>query len=106
MRKIEWSQRAKREFDEAFKYWIKHNESDIYSQKLLEETLRKINLIAKNPLIGEKLLNNRRRVLVLENFSVIYKTLNHSIKISAFLTTEETRIKFNLINFNLSQMIL
>ena len=84
MKKIEWTLRAKKEFDNTFNYWISHNKSDIYSQKLLDETLRKVNLIAENPLIGEIVLRNLRRVLVLENFSIIYMTTKNIIKISAF----------------------
>lgn len=84
MKKIEWTLRAKKEFDNTFNYWISHNKSDIYSQKLLDETLRKVNLIAENPLIGEIVLRNLIRVLVLENFSIIYMTTKNIIKISAF----------------------
>lgn len=84
MKKVEWTLRAKKEFDNTFNYWINHNKSDIYSQKLLDETLRKVNLIAENPLVGEVVFRNSRRVLVLENFSVVYKTTKNIIKINAF----------------------
>ncbi len=84
MRKIEWTFRAKKEFDNTFNYWINHNKSDIYSQKLLDETLRKVNLIAENPLVGEVVLKNYRRVLVLENFSIVYRTNRNIITINAF----------------------
>jgi plasmid stabilization system protein ParE len=52
MRKIEWTNRAKKEFDNTFNFWINHNKSDSYSEKLLDETLRKIS-IAENPFVGE-----------------------------------------------------
>lgn len=62
MRKIEWTNRAKREFDNTFNFWVNHNKSDTYSKKLLDETLRKINLIAENTLVGEVVSRNSRRV--------------------------------------------
>lgn len=84
MRKIEWTNRAKTEFDNTFNFWINHNKSDSYSEKLLDETLRKINIIAENPFVGEVVSRNSRRVLVLENFSIVYRTTNNTIKINAF----------------------
>ncbi len=54
MKKIEWTFRARKEFDDTYLFWIEHNQSDIYSEKLLDETLRKINLIAQNAKVGEE----------------------------------------------------
>lgn len=85
MIKIIWSQRAKDEFDSTYHFWINHNKSDIYSDKLLDETLRKIKLIIENPKIGaENKRKKLRRVLVLENFSLTYKITKDSIQIVAF----------------------
>jgi len=51
--------------------WIEHKNSDSYSEKLLDETLRKINLIAQNAKMEEEIKKRKlRKVLVLENFSV------------------------------------
>ena len=84
MKKVEWTNRARKEFDNTFNFWINHNKSDTYSEKLLDETLRKINLIAENPLVGEVVSRNSRRVLVLENFSIVYRANKNSVKINAF----------------------
>ena len=84
MKKIVWSRRAIKEFDDTSLFWEINNNSDVYSQKLLDETLIKINQIAENPLIGEKVGGNFRRVLVLQNFSIIYKVHKEKINISAF----------------------
>ncbi|TDX84318.1 type II toxin-antitoxin system RelE/ParE family toxin [Epilithonimonas xixisoli] len=85
MRKVEWTNRANKEFDHTFNYWINHNKSDIYSQKLLDETLRKVNLIVENPKIGaENKKNKLRRVLVLDNFSLTYKFSKNNIQIVSF----------------------
>lgn len=88
MRKIVWSDKAQKEFDRIYKYWVKHNQSDLYSEKLLDETLRIIKIVSENPEIGEKLklkrFANYRRGLVLENFSVIYRSYETKIVVSAF----------------------
>lgn len=85
MRKIDWSKRAIKEFNDTSAFWeINNNNSDVYSQKLLDETLIKINQIAENPFIGEEIKVNFRRVLVLQNFSIIYKVHKEKINISAF----------------------
>lgn len=84
MKKIVWSRRAIKEFDDTYFFWEINNNSDVYSQKLLDETLIKINQIAENPLIGEEVGANFRRVLVLQKFSIIYKVHKEKINISAF----------------------
>ena len=84
MKKIDWSRRAIKEFDDTSLFWEINNNSNAYSQKLLDETLIKINQIAENPLIGEEVGNNLRRVLVLQKFSIIYKVRKGKINISAF----------------------
>lgn len=85
MKKIEWTINAKNEFNHTYNFWIEHNKSNLYSEKLLNETLKKVNLIAKNPKIGEENKRNEtRRVLVLEIFSVIYKEEKSKIKVLSF----------------------
>jgi len=85
MKKIEWTFRARKEFDNTYLFWIEHNKSDIYSEKLLDETLRKINLIAQNSKIGEENKKRKlRRVLVLEKFSIVYKEDKNGIRIVSF----------------------
>lgn len=83
--KIIWTQRAKSEFDDTCNFWINKNKSNTYSEKLLDETLRKINIILENPKIGtESKKNKLRRVLVLENFSLTYRLSKDSIHIVSF----------------------
>lgn len=79
--KIIWTQRAKSELDDTCNFWINKNKSN----KLLDETLRKINIILENPKIGvESKKRKLRRVLVLENFSLTYKFSKDSIHIVSF----------------------
>ncbi|WP_312822371.1 type II toxin-antitoxin system RelE/ParE family toxin [Epilithonimonas sp.] len=83
--KIIWTQRAKNELDDTCNFWINKNKSNTYSEKLLDETLRKINIILENPKIGvESKKRKLRRVLVLENFSLTYKFSKDRIHIISF----------------------
>lgn len=83
--RVTWSQRAKNELDDTCNFWINKNKSNTYSDKLLDETLRKINLIIENPKIGiESKKSNLRRVLVLENFSLTYRASKSHIQIVSF----------------------
>ncbi len=83
--KIIWSQRAKNELKDTCNFWINKNKSNAYSDKLLNETLRKIDLIIENPKIGFESKKSRlRRVLILENFSLTYKHSKNHIQIVSF----------------------
>ncbi|PZU88738.1 MAG: hypothetical protein DI529_05130 [Chryseobacterium sp.] len=83
--KVTWTLRAKKELDDTCNFWINKNKSNFYSDKLLNETLRKINLIIENPTIGlESKKSKLRRVLVLEKFSLIYKLSKNNIQIVSF----------------------
>jgi len=98
MIKIIWSIRAKKEFDKVYQYWSDHNKSNIYSEKILDETLRMINLLRDQNKIGIKSNTKElRRVLILENFSLSYRVTKKEIKIFHFLIPDKIRrkIKFN-----------
>ena len=83
--KITWSQRAKNELDETCYFWINKNKAQTYSNKILDETFRKIAIIKENPKIGmESRSKNLRRVLVLDNFSLTYRLSKNNIHIVSF----------------------
>ena len=90
MIKIIWSIRAKKEFDKVYQYWSDHNKSNIYSEKILDETLRMINLLRDQNKIGIKSNTKElRRVLILENFSLSYRLTKKEIKIFSFFDNRQ-----------------
>lgn len=98
MIKIIWSIRAKKEFDKVYQYWSDHNKSNIYSEKILDETLRMINLLRDQNKIGIKSNTKElRRVLILENFSLSYRLTKKEIKIFSFFDNRQNpkKNKFN-----------
>ena len=85
MFQVEWTKKASKQRVDILKFWIKDNQSETYSKKILAETLLAEQLMKENPLIGiETDLKNIRRVLVLRNFSLFYTIENQTIRILAF----------------------
>ncbi|KEY18865.1 type II toxin-antitoxin system RelE/ParE family toxin [Kaistella antarctica] len=86
MLSIKWTEHAKRENADILKFWIKHNQSNVYSKKISKETTKKLSLLKKNILMGEELeeFDTVRRILILENFSLFYTIEGNIIKILSF----------------------
>ena len=85
MKKVSWSIKAQKELNEVYDYWNHHNKSNVYSEKILDETFRIINLVRSQSYIGEESkIKKIRRVLILENFSLFYKVRNDEIKVLTF----------------------
>ena len=90
MKKVSWSVKASKELNDVCDYWTLHNNSNVYSEKILDETFRMINLVRSQSYIGEESkIKKIRRVLILENFSLFYKLLNDEIKILAFFDNRQ-----------------
>ena len=39
MKSVSWSLKASKELNEVYDYWTLHNKSNVYSEKILDETL-------------------------------------------------------------------
>ncbi len=86
MLSIKWSNRAVKEKSDILRYWVKHNGSETYSEKIETETDKAINLILENTLIGEKVKNrnNVRRLTVMRDYSIYYTVIEKYVYILAF----------------------
>ena len=85
MFQIEWTEIASKQRITILEFWIEHNQSKTYSKKIFKQTLVAEKLLKKNPLSGNQTdLEEIRRILVLKNFSIFYKTEGKTIKILAF----------------------
>jgi len=72
--------------------------TNIYSEIILDETLRMINLLRDQNKIGLKSSTKElRRVLILENFSLSYRLTKKEIKIFSFFDNRQNpkKDKFN-----------
>lgn len=87
---IFWSLRAKNDFDRVYRYWEERYGSNTYSEKLLDETLRITNLLKDQKKIAlRKIRKNLQRVLILENYSLIYQIIINEIKVVSFFDNRQ-----------------
>lgn len=94
MIKIEWTKRAIREFDIIYNFWIDNNKSHRYSEKILDETLRKLNVLRDNPEAAEEYtVLGLRRIVILDNFSITYKLSKNKIQIISFFDNRRNQNK-------------
>ena len=86
MLSIKWTEHAKKENADILRFWIKHNQSKVYSKKIRRDTNKKLSLLKKNIFMGKEIedFDPVRRILILENFSLFYILDDDTIKIVAF----------------------
>ena len=85
-----WTLRAKNEFDKIYKYWEETNFSNEYSEKLLDETLRLLNLVKHHNKMGRKSYRTiLRRVLIFKNYSLTYQLSEVKIRVVSFFNNRQ-----------------
>lgn len=85
MFEIVWSEKAESEYLNTLQYWISHNKSSDYSEKIIIDVEEQENIISENPNIGKLMsYRNVRKIKVLKHFSLIYKTEESKIEILSF----------------------
>lgn len=80
-RKIEWLSEAKLDLKNILNFYIERNGSAIYSKKLNTKFNKSIQLIAKNPFIGTQTDFNKVRILITDDYQIIYEILDQVILI-------------------------
>lgn len=84
IKKIVWSNKAKKEFKNILKFYIERNLSTTYSLKLLKETENLLFNLSKNELIGRLTSNKKTRVIPLKVFLIFYEIKKDKIEIISF----------------------
>ncbi|WP_172919645.1 type II toxin-antitoxin system RelE/ParE family toxin [Capnocytophaga canis] len=79
MRSIKWSYVAEQEYVDVLQFWISHNSSNTYSQKIMKAVEEAEDMLMKNPFIAEEKEDHKdgnvlryRKLIILQNFSLIY----------------------------------
>ena len=80
-RKLIWQKSAQKDRKEIFKYWNNKNKSNQYSKKLNSLFTEKTKTLKEFPYSGSKTNLENIRVLVIENYLVLYEILNSEILI-------------------------
>ena len=76
MWKLEWTLEAEMQYYDILSYWTNHNKSNSYSIKIMNEVEKSEDLLIYNPF-------KIRSLLVLKNFSIIYR-ITDRIEILSF----------------------
>jgi len=81
-REIIWSVKAKKVFQAILEFYTIRNGSNIFSNKLLDNIEKNIELINVNPYLGLKTtISENIRYLIFSNYKIIYKFSDTSIHI-------------------------
>jgi plasmid stabilization system protein ParE len=83
-RDVIWTRTADLQFVGVLEYWVRRNESNFYSKKLIRLVSERTKQIAKNPFLYKRTDFKDIRVASLGNFSIYYKINDEQIIVSAF----------------------
>jgi len=83
-RNIVWARTADLQFVGILEYWVKRNESNNFSKKLLKLVTERTLQISENPFIYKSTDFKDVRVASLKNFSIYYKVTDKQIIVTAF----------------------
>jgi plasmid stabilization system protein ParE len=81
VKRVVWTHTAKKARREILDYWIKHNDSSVYSKKLSKLFRIKVSLLATNNYIGKPTDFENVRVSLVSHFSIFYKINSSEILI-------------------------
>jgi plasmid stabilization system protein ParE len=81
---IEWTETAEHQFQSILEYWINHNKSTIYSEKLTELVWESTKFLASNPNASPKTTFRDTYKTALGHYSIFYKVIDTKILITAF----------------------
>ncbi|TKB96958.1 type II toxin-antitoxin system RelE/ParE family toxin [Pedobacter cryophilus] len=87
-KKIEWTAAAIKDRFKIYKFWLEHNKSDTYSEKLEALFKEAANIIAEFPEIGIQTDYPNLRLKVISNYQLFYI---HSVKTIQILRVWDTR---------------
>lgn len=80
-RKIEWLAEAQLDLKDILDFYIERNGSSLYSKKLNSRFANSIQLLEKNPFIGVKTDFDNVRILIKDDYQIIYEIFDSSILI-------------------------
>lgn len=79
--KIEWSLEAREDLIDILDFYNKRNDSSTYSRKLYIKFQKRIKLLSQNPFLGVRTDFETVRVLITDNYQIIYEIFEDFILI-------------------------
>ncbi len=83
-RTIVWTETALRQRRDILKYWTKRNKSAAYAEKLIKLIGARTKVILKHPESYKLTIYPETRISAMGHFSILYKTDNNRIIVTAF----------------------
>lgn len=83
-RSVVWTETAARQRREVLKYWVKHNGSTKFAEKLIKLTAVRIQVILKLPESFKPTTYPETRESAMGHFSIYYRLTKDRIIITAF----------------------
>ena len=83
-KQIIWSKKAEEELIAALEFYNIRNKSTAYSLKLLNQIEQKTELITKNNFLGRLAEDGQTRILVLDDFLIMYQVEEKHLEIVSF----------------------
>ncbi|GJH41191.1 hypothetical protein RCZ04_17410 [Capnocytophaga sp. HP1101] len=92
-KQVVWAPRAELEYLSTLDFWIEHNKSSAYSQKIIAEVeateIRIMQFPYSNPIAYQTPQKEIRRAIVLLNFSLFYEVFHDKIEIVFFFDNRD-----------------
>lgn len=83
---IKWTDKAQEEYLKTLSFWITHNKSKTFSQKIMSEVIKAEKYLSATP-FSNSLLDTARKIYkapILKHFSLIYTIDNKTVIIVSF----------------------
>jgi len=95
-KKIDWSERARKELFEILKYWTKRNKSKTYSEYLNRLLLESVEIVAELPESGKPTKFNNIRIKIVRDYLVYYRIEVEYIEVITIWDSRRNPKKFKL----------
>ena len=96
---IRWASTAELQFLSILEFWIEHNKSTTYAEKLSELVWEKTRFLAKNPMAGPESAFPETRKAAMGHYSIYYRIVDTEIIVTAFWDNRQDPKKlFDLLN--------
>lgn len=96
-KQIIWSRKAQNDRKEILDFWINHNQSNTYSEKLDRKFREAIILIKHYPKIGKLTDDQKARIKIVKDYLLIYEETESNINILTIWDTRQNPEKLEKI---------
>jgi toxin YoeB len=93
-KQVIWSKLAHQDRKSILEYWIRHNISDLYSNRLNQIFENTVDLISKHPKIGKKTEVQDIRIKIIKNYFLTYRETPTTIEILTIWDSRQDPINF------------